>query len=284
MKAFDIRDAHVGGPRLLVVAGPCVVESAELCLTVATKLQALTAERGLPFVFKASYRKANRSSGRSFSGLPGDDGLAVLARVQRELGVPILTDVHEPAEVAAAAEVADVLQIPAFLCRQTALLAAAARTGRCVNVKKGQFLAPGDMENVVDKLTDAGCEQIMLTERGTTFGYGDLVVDMRGLVIMRELGWPVLYDATHSLQRRATPPWEGPSDETGGDRRFAFPLMRAAVACGVDGLFFEAHPDPDKALSDAATQLPLARAAAFLDEAVRVYEAVQEAPSGVRRP
>jgi 2-dehydro-3-deoxyphosphooctonate aldolase (KDO 8-P synthase) len=262
---------------LLVVAGPCVIESAELCLTVAAKLQTLTAERGLPFIFKASYRKANRSSGRAFTGLPGDEGLTVLSRVKRELGVPILTDVHDVSEVAAAAEVADVLQIPAFLSRQTALLTAAARTGCAVNVKKGQFLAPLDMRNAVDKLTAAGCDRVLLTERGTTFGYGDLVVDMRGLVLMRELGWPVLYDATHSLQRPG-------GDETGGDRRFAFPLMRAAVACGIDGLFFEAHPDPDKALSDAATQLPLARAAAFLDEAVRVHEAVQEAPSGVRRP
>ena len=277
MRAFDIGGARAGGPRLLVVAGPCVVESAELCLTVAAKLQALTAERGLPFVFKASYRKANRSSGRSFAGLPGDEGLTVLSRVRRELDVPILTDVHSESEVEAAAEVADILQIPAFLSRQTDLLVAAARTGRAVNVKKGQFLAPADMQNVIDKLTGAGCERLLLTERGTTFGYGDLVVDMRGLVVMRELGWPVLYDATHSLQRPAGP-------ETGGDRRFAFPLMRAAVACGIDGLFFEAHPDPDKALSDSATQLPLARAAAFLDEAVRVHESVQEAPSGVRRP
>ena len=198
--------------------------------------------------------------------------------------MPILTDVHEESEVDAAAEVADVLQIPAFLSRQTSLLVAAARTGRCVNVKKGQFLAPLDMQNAVDKLTGAGCERLMLTERGTTFGYGDLVVDMRGLVTMRELGWPVLYDATHSLQRRGAHPGDGPGAETGGDRRFAFPLMRAAVACGVDGLFFEAHPEPDKALSDSATQLPLARAAAFLDEALRVHEAVREAPSGVRRP
>ncbi len=277
MKAFDIGSVHLGGPRLLVVAGPCVIESEELCLTVAAKLQALTAERGLPFVFKASYRKANRSSGRSFAGLPGDEGLSILSRVRRELGVPILTDVHSESEVEAAAAVADVLQIPAFLSRQTELLVAAARTGRAVNVKKGQFLAPADMQNVIDKLTGAGCERLLLTERGTTFGYGDLVVDMRGLVVMRELGWPVLYDATHSLQRPG-------GNETRGDRRFAFPLMRAAVACGIDGLFFEAHPDPDRALSDAATQLPLARAAAFLDEAVRVHEAVQEAPSGVRRP
>lgn len=277
MKQFEIGGVKIGGDELLIVAGPCVVESADLCLTVAARLQELTSARGLPFVFKASYRKANRSSGQSFAGLPGDEGLAVLSRVKRELGVPILTDVHDESEVASAAEVADVLQIPAFLSRQTALLVAAARTGRAVNVKKGQFLAPGDMQNAIDKLTGDGCEKVLLTERGTTFGYGDLVVDMRGLVVMRELGWPVLYDATHSLQRPG-------GTTTGGDRRFAFPLMRAAVACGVDGLFFETHPDPDRALSDAATQLPLARAAAFLDEAMRVHEAIQEAPHGVRRP
>ncbi len=283
MNTFSIGGASVGGPALLVVAGPCVVESAELCLSVAAKLQAITKARGLPFVFKASYRKANRSSGTSFSGLPGDEGLAVLARVKAELGVPVLTDVHDVTEVAAAAQVADVLQIPAFLSRQTELLVAAARTGRAVNVKKGQFLAPSDMKHAVDKLTSAGAERVLLTERGTTFGYGDLVVDMRALVTMRELNWPVLFDATHSLQRRDTAPAGGSGGETGGDRKFAFPLMRAAVACGVDGLFFETHPDPARALSDAATQLPLAQAAAFLDEAVRVREAVQEAPSDARR-
>jgi 2-dehydro-3-deoxyphosphooctonate aldolase (KDO 8-P synthase) len=273
---FAIGSARVGGPELLVVAGPCVVESAELCLTVATKLKELCAARGLPFVFKASFRKANRSSGESFTSLPGHQGLDALARVKQELGVPVLTDVHDEHEVPDAAKVVDALQIPAFLCRQTSLLQAAARTGLPVNVKKGQFLAPGDMQNAIDKITAAGGERVLLTERGTTFGYGDLVVDMRGLVTMRELGWPVLFDATHSLQRPG-------GVETRGERKFAFPLMRAAVACGVDGLFFETHPDPDRALSDAATQLPLARAAAFLDEALRVREAVQEAPSGVRR-
>jgi 2-dehydro-3-deoxyphosphooctonate aldolase (KDO 8-P synthase) len=273
---FSIGNARVGGPELLIVAGPCVVESAEMCLTVATRLKEITASRGLPFVFKASYRKANRSSGGSFSSLPGHQGLDALARVKQEVGVPVITDVHEESEVPAVAEIVDALQIPAFLCRQTSLLQAAARTGRAVNVKKGQFLAPADMQNAIDKITAAGGEHVMLTERGTTFGYGDLVVDMRGLVTMRELGWPVLFDATHSLQKPG-------GVETGGERKFAFPLMRAAVACGVDGLFFETHPDPDRALSDAATQLPLARAAAFIDEALRVREAVQEAPSGVRR-
>ncbi len=273
MNRFTIGSAEVGGAPLFVTAGPCVVESAELCLRTAEHLKSLTAARGLPFVFKASYKKANRSSGRSFTGLGVDEALGVLARVKRELDVPVLTDVHEEAEVAAAADVADVLQIPAFLCRQTGLLVAAARTGRAVNVKKGQFLAPGDMRNAVDKITGAGGARVLLTERGTTFGYGDLVVDMRGLVVMRELGWPVLYDATHSLQRPG-------GSETGGDRRFAFPLMRAAVATGVDGLFFEAHPDPAHALSDAATQLPLEQAAAFLDAAVRVREAAAEHARG----
>lgn len=273
MKRFSIGTAEVGGPALFVTAGPCVVESAELCLRVAEALKRATASRGVPFVFKASYRKANRSSGKSFAGLGMDESLAVLARVKRDLGVPILTDVHEESEVAAAAEVADVLQIPAFLSRQTGLIVAAARTGRVVNVKKGQFLAPADMKNAVDKVTGAGGSRVMLTERGTTFGYGDLVVDMRGLVVMRELGWPVLFDATHSLQRPG-------GSETGGDRRFAFPLMRAAVACGVEGLFFETHPEPAKALSDAATQLPLDQAEAFLDEALRVHDAVKERVRG----
>lgn len=269
MKRFAIGAAEAGGPRLLVIAGPCVVESAEMCLQIAAHLKSACAERDLPFVFKASYRKANRSSGRSFAGPPIEEALAILARVKREVGVPVLTDVHEVEEVAAAAEVADALQIPAFLSRQTALLQAAAQSGRAVNVKKGQFLAPDDMEHVVGKLTAAGGERILLTERGTAFGYHDLVVDMRGLVTMRALGWPVVYDATHSLQRPGGP-------ETRGDRRFAVPMMRAAVACGIDGLFFETHPEPDRALSDAATQLPLEQAAAFLDEARRVRDAVTE--------
>jgi len=269
MKRFAIGTAEIGGPRLPVIAGPCVVESAEMCLKVASHLKAACAARDLPFVFKASYRKANRSSGRAFAGPPMPEALAILARVKREVGVPVLTDVHEVDQVAAAAEVADALQIPAFLCRQTALLEAAARTGRAVNVKKGQFLAPEDMQQAVDKLTAAGGERILLTERGTTFGYHDLVVDMRGLVAMRALGWPVVYDATHSLQKPGGP-------ETGGDRRFAFPLMRAAVACGIDALFFEAHPDPERALSDAGTQLKLADVESFLDEARRIREAVTE--------
>jgi 2-dehydro-3-deoxyphosphooctonate aldolase (KDO 8-P synthase) len=269
MKRLALGGAEAGGPALLIVAGPCVVESADLCLRVAAHLKAACAARGLPYVFKASYAKANRSSARSFAGLPAAESLAILDRVRREIGVPVLTDVHAEAEVAAAAEVAEVLQIPAFLSRQTGLLQAAARSGRAVNVKKGQFLAPEDMAQVVEKLTAAGGTRILLTERGTTFGYHDLVVDLRGLVTMRELGWPVLYDATHSLQRPG-------GEVSGGDRRFAIPLMRAAVACGIDGLFFETHPEPARALSDAATQLPLAEVESFLDEARRVRDAVSE--------
>ena len=269
MNTFSIGAAEIGGPALCVMAGPCVVESEELCLTVARRLQAACAARGLPFVFKASYRKANRSSGGSFAGLPVDAALAVLARVRRDVGVPVVTDVHEVAEVAAAAEVADCLQIPAFLSRQTELIRAAAATGRAVNVKKGQFLAPDDMKQAIAKAVEAGACKVLVTERGTSFGYHDLVVDMRGLVVLRELGWPVVFDATHSLQRPG-------GAVTGGDRRFAFPLMRAAVACGIDGLFFETHPDPDRALSDAATQLPLELAEAFLDDAVAVRRAVME--------
>jgi 2-dehydro-3-deoxyphosphooctonate aldolase (KDO 8-P synthase) len=268
-KRFTIDAAEIGGRRLFALAGPCVVESADLCLRVAEKLKSACATRDVPLVFKASYRKANRSSGRSFEGLGIDEALAVLARVKREIGVPILTDVHETSEVKAAAEVADALQVPAFLARQSALLRACAASGRAVNVKKGQFMAPADMAQVIEKLTSAGGDRLMLTERGTTFGYGDLVVDMRGLVIMRSLGWPVVFDATHSLQQPG-------GEVTGGLREFAFPLMRAAVACGVNGLFFETHPDPEHALSDAATQLPLDRMPAFLDEAVRVHEAVRE--------
>jgi 2-dehydro-3-deoxyphosphooctonate aldolase (KDO 8-P synthase) len=269
VKRFSIGSAEIGGPRLFALAGPCVVESSDLCLRVAESLKTACASRDVPFVFKASYRKANRSSGRSFEGLGVDEALAVLARVKRELGVPILTDVHETVEIKAAAEVADCLQIPAFLARQTALLRACAASGRAVNVKKGQFMAPADMAQAIEKITGAGGDRLMVTERGTTFGYGDLVVDMRGLVIMRSLGWPVVFDATHSLQQPG-------GEVTGGLREFAFPLMRAAVACGVNGLFFEAHPDPARALSDAATQLPLDRAGAFLDEALRVHEAVRE--------
>ena len=265
--------ALVGGPPLAVLAGPCVIESEALVLSVAERLVEICGARGLPLVFKSSYRKANRSSARSFTG-PGDrEGLAALAAVKRAFGVPIVTDVHAVEEVGPAAEVADLLQVPAFLSRQTDLLVACARSGRPVNVKKGQFLAPSDMKHVVEKLESAGASGILLTERGATFGYHDLVVDMRSFVTMAELGWPVVYDASHSLQR----PGAG-DGVTGGDRRFARPLARAAVAAGIDAVFFETHPDPAKALSDAATQIPLAEVPRLLDELVAVRSAL--APAG----
>ncbi len=267
MRSFRIGNAEVGGAVLGVIAGPCVVEEEGMTLRVAERLKDLCGRRGLPFVFKASYRKANRSSAGSFRGLPREQALSVLARVRREVGVPVLTDVHGVEEIAPAAEACDVLQVPAFLSRQTDLLEACARSGRAVNVKKGQFLAPEDMAQVVEKLASAGSDRILLTERGTSFGYHDLVVDLRSLVVMRELGWPVVYDATHSLQKPGGP-------QSGGDRRFAFPLARAAVACGVDLLFFETHPDPGRALSDSATQLPLEQAGELLDQARRVREAL----------
>jgi len=268
-RAVAVGSAHLGGASLGIIAGPCAIESPDLVLRTATKLAALCQARRLPFVFKSSFKKANRSSLGSYTGPGIEEGLSALARVRQEVGVPVLTDVHEASEVRAVAEVVDCLQIPAFLSRQTDLLAACARTGKPVNVKKGQFLAPDDMQQVVEKLERSGATAILLTERGTTFGHHDLVVDFRGLVVMKDTGWPVVYDATHSLQH----PGGG---VTGGDRRFAVPLALAAVAAGVDALFFETHPDPDRALSDAATQIPLDHVEAFLDQATRVREAVAE--------
>jgi len=269
VKTVAVGNAAFGGAALAIIAGPCSIESPDLVLRTATKLAALCQARKLPFVFKSSYKKANRSSLGSYTGPGIEAGLAALARVRKEVGVPVLTDVHEPNEAAAVAQVVDCLQIPAFLSRQTDLLAACARTGKPVNVKKGQFLAPDDMQQVVEKLERSGASGILLTERGTTFGHHDLVVDFRGLVVMKDTGWPVVYDATHSLQH----PGGG---VTGGDRRFAAPLALAAVAAGVDALFFETHPDPDRALSDAATQIPLDQVEALLDRALRVREAVAE--------
>jgi len=267
--------ALIGDGSLAVLAGPCVVESEALVMEVAGRLVGLCEERGLPLVFKSSYRKANRSSGRSYTG-PGDAaGLAALAAVKRAFGVPIVTDVHSVEEVGPAAEVADLLQVPAFLSRQTDLLVACAASGRPVNVKKGQFLAPDDMKHVVAKLESAGASGILLTERGATFGYHNLVVDMRSFPIMAETGWPVVYDVTHSLQL----PGAG-DGVTGGERRFAAALARGAVAVGVDAVFFETHPDPARALSDAATQLPLAEVPALLDQLVAIRSALGRAARG----
>jgi len=240
---------------LFLIAGPCVVESEQLQMDVAGKLKEMTAELGIPFIFKSSYDKANRSSGKSFRGPGMEKGLEILAKVKRELQVPVLTDVHTEEEIPEAAKAVDVLQTPAFLCRQTDFIHAVARSGKPVNIKKGQFLAPGDMKNVVEKAREAsGADNIMVCERGASFGYNNLVSDMRSLAIMRETGCPVVFDATHSVQ---LPGGQGAS--SGGQREFVPVLARAAVATGVAGVFMETHPDPAKALSDGPNAWPLPR-------------------------
>lgn len=235
-----------------LIAGPCVIESEEHAFSMAKALQEITRGLDIPFIFKASYDKANRSSHTSFRGQGMKEGLRILRKIKEELGVPVTTDVHESKDVEAAAEVADIIQIPAFLCRQTDLLIAAAKSGRIVNVKKGQFLAPWDAEHIAEKLRESGSNEFMLTERGSSFGYNNLVVDMRSFPIMRKFGSPVVYDATHSLQLPG-----GFGKETGGMREYIPHLAQAAVACGIDGLFMEVHDNPAKALSDATTQFPL---------------------------
>ncbi len=237
-----------------LIAGPCVIENEDHTLRLAEAIAHLTRRLGIPYVFKASFDKANRTSHLSFRGPGMEEGIRILRRVKETQGVPVLTDIHETHQARPVAEVADVLQIPAFLCRQTDLLLAAAATGRTVNVKKGQFLAPWDMRHVVDKLRAAGASDIWLTERGTSFGYNNLVVDMRSFPILREFGCPVVFDITHSLQR---PGGRGVASD--GDAAFIPPLARAGVACGVDGLFMEVHDDPPRALSDGPNALPLAQ-------------------------
>jgi len=236
-----------------LIAGPCVVESEQLQIDVAGQLREMTTELGIPFIFKSSYDKANRSSGKSFRGPGMDEGLRILAEVRKQLGVPILTDVHTESEIATVASVVDVLQTPAFLCRQTDFIHAVARAGKPVNIKKGQFLAPTDMKNVVDKARDAsGTDNIMVCERGASFGYNNLVSDMRSLAIMRNTNCPVVFDATHSVQLPG-----GQGSTSGGQREFVPVLARAAVAAGISGLFMETHPDPSKALSDGPNAWPL---------------------------
>jgi 2-dehydro-3-deoxyphosphooctonate aldolase (KDO 8-P synthase) len=251
-KEITVGKIRIGNDNpLVIIAGPCVVESRELAMKVARDAKKVAEKLSLPYIYKSSYKKANRTSGKSFVGIGMDEALKILGEVKSEFGLPILTDVHSEGEVNAAAEVADVLQIPAFLCRQTDLLQAAGRTGRVVNIKKGQFMAPEDMSLQAEKVVAVGNRKVMLTERGTSFGYHNLVVDMRSLVIMRESGFPVVLDATHSLQLPG-----GEKDRTGGQPEYVFPIARAGIAVGVDGLFLETHPNPSKALSDASTQLP----------------------------
>lgn len=240
------------GQPLAIIAGPCVIESRESALRHAERLKQIAERVGTPYVFKASYDKANRSAIGSYRGPGLERGLEILAEIKKELGVYILTDVHESSQVQAVAEVADILQIPAFLCRQTDFVVAVAKSGKIVNVKKGQFLAPWDIRNVVEKIVSTGNDQVLLTERGVSFGYNNLVSDMRSLVVMRELGYPVVFDATHSLQLPG-----GLGHASGGERRYIPALARAAVAAGIDALFMEVHEDPDHALSDGPNSLAL---------------------------
>ena len=234
-----------GGAPLALIAGPCVIETEKHALMVAERLQRVTADAGVPFIYKSSYDKANRSSLRSYRGPGLVEGLRILRKVKDETGLAVLSDVHDVSEVAPAAQVLDVLQVPAFLCRQTDLIVACARSGRPVNVKKGQFVAPRDMVNVVEKVRESGSEDLLLTERGTSFGYNNLIVDFRGLPIMRAFGYPVVFDATHSVQLPG-----GQGDRSGGERQYVQALARAAVAVGVDALFMEMHEDPDRTLPD----------------------------------
>ena len=258
-KPFKVGNATFGDGRLTIIAGPCVIESREHALMMAHECSMRARKAGLDFVYKSSFDKANRSSIKSFRGLGMEEGLEVLRQVKEEVGVPVLTDVHDVSQVAAVAEVADVLQIPAFLSRQTDLVLEAARSGRAVNIKKGQFLAPLDAHNIVDKARAVGCEKVMLTERGVSFGYNNLVVDMRSFPIMREFGVPIVFDVTHSLQLPG-----GLGHATGGQSEYIEPLARAGVACGVDAVFMEVHDCPEQALSDGPNALPLERMEALL--------------------
>lgn len=262
-----------GGSPLLWIAGPCVIESRDLTFSIADALASMAQRLRIQLVFKASFDKANRSSGRSFRGPGLDEGLKVLTDVKQRTGLPVTTDIHETSQVAPAGEVVDLLQVPAFLARQTDLLLAAGRTGKAVNVKKGQFMAPWDMRNVVAKMDEAGNPNLLLTERGSTFGYGNLVNDMRAIPWMQDLGRPVIFDATHSVQ---TPGSQG--DRTGGDRRMVPYLARAAVAAGCDGVFIETHPNPDTAPSDGPNMIVLDNLPALISQCLRIREAIAVHP------
>ena len=262
---------EIGNKKLTILAGPCAIESEEMSLEVAHKLKEICDRLDINYIFKSSFDKANRSSIHSPRGVGLEEGLKILKKVKDEVGVPVVTDVHEPWQCEKVAEVVDILQIPAFLARQTDLLVAAAKTGKVVNVKKGQFMAPWDMKNVVTKMKEAGNENVMLCERGSSFGYNNLVVDMTGLLEMRALGYPVVFDATHAVQKPG-----GKGSSTGGNRDFVYPLMRAALAMGIDAVFAEVHPDPDNAFSDGPNQLRLDDIEEILTNAKRIYDLVNE--------
>lgn len=270
-KTVQVGDITIGGNGpLVLIAGPCMLESEELGFRIAREVKAICSELEIPYIFKASFDKANRTSVNSLRGPGIEKGLETLGKIKAELGLPLLTDIHEVEQVERTAEVVDILQIPAFLCRQTDLVVAAAETGRCVNVKKGQFLAPTDMKNIVTKVSSVGNEKIMLTERGVSFGYGNLVVDMKSFPIMREFGYPVVFDATHSVQRPG-----GLGTATGGDPQFVPHLVRAACGAGIDALFLEVHPNPAEALSDAATMLHLTELRSVLVKAKAIHDLVR---------
>jgi len=270
VKIVNVRNLAIGqGQPLVFIAGPCVIESHESCLKLADKLKTIFQAKKIPFIFKASYDKANRTSVNSYRGPGVKEGIKILADIKKRLDLPILSDVHTEEEIPIVSETLDIIQIPAFLCRQTDLILAAAKTGKPINIKKGQFLAPWDMKSVVEKMRSTGNEQILLTERGTCFGYNNLVSDMRSLVIMRELGYPVIYDATHSVQLPG-----GQGSVSGGERNMVIPLARAAVATGCDGLFLEVHENPEKALSDAATMLPIENLSCLIEQVLEIHKVV----------
>ncbi len=256
--------------RLFLLAGPCVIENEKLCRTVAASLVKTCKQLGIYYVFKASFDKANRTSGKAFRGPGIADGLKVLAKIREEFGVPVVTDIHTEEQARLAGEVVDILQIPAFLCRQTDLIEAAVATGKIVNIKKGQFLSPQEMGRVAEKARLAGGKKILLTERGTTFGYNNLVADMRSIPVMKSFGFPVVFDATPSVQQPG-----GGGDKTTGQREFAPVLAKAALAVGANGLFIETHPQPDKAMSDGPNMIPLAEMATVLRSLLKIYEAVK---------
>ena len=268
-KPFKIGSVTVGGRKLLLILGPCVLESEKSAFRSARKLKEITRRLGVPFIFKASYDKANRTSSRSFRGPGLREGCAILGAIRRELGVPVTTDVHSPAEVEVASEQVDLLQIPAFLCRQTDLIRAAGQSGRAVNVKKGQFLSPWEIAPIAEKLRRAGCKKFFFTERGTTFGYNNLVADMRSIPWIQEQGYHVVFDATHSVQRPG-----GGGDRTTGDGKLAPVLAAAAVAAGADGVFLETHENPSKAPSDGPNQIPLAQMPSVLRKLLAVRNAL----------
>jgi len=273
-KPFQVGSATFGDGRLTIIAGPCVIESAEHATMMAGECAQRARAAGLDLVFKTSFDKANRSSVSSFRGIGMKAGLEILRKIKEEIDVPVLTDVHEMSQVATVAEVADVLQIPAFLCRQTDLITAAAKSGRAVNIKKGQFLAPEDARNIVEKAQAAGCERLLITERGASFGYHNLVVDMRSFPIMSEFGVPVVFDVTHSLQLPG-----GLGHATGGLSQYIEPLARAGVACGVDAVFMEVHEAPERAPSDGPNMLPLARMGDLLNMLREIHELVRRRSS-----